>query len=64
MIWYANKAELTESELHVLIEVVKAIIGIVIFIFVVKHRKKQKKKEDEHRKKQQEHWDKQDEFKQ
>jgi hypothetical protein len=55
--WFANKANLTESELHVLIEVIKAVIAAVIAFFVIRHRKRQKKKEDEHRKKQVEHWE-------
>ena len=46
MIWYANKAELTESELHALIEIIKAIGALVVFIFVWIRRKKRLKKEE------------------
>lgn len=40
------KAELTESELHALMELIKAIVGLVIFIFIMKKRKKKKKEQE------------------
>jgi len=51
---FANKAELTESELHALIEIIKAIGALVVFIFVWIRRKKRLKKEEETKKKMEE----------
>jgi hypothetical protein len=48
---FANKAELTESELHALIEIIKAIGALVVFIFVMIRRKKRLKKEAADKKK-------------
>jgi len=48
---FANKATLTESELHALIEIIKAIGALVVFIFVLIRRKKRLKKEAEDKKK-------------
>lgn len=39
---------LSESELHILIEVIKAVTALVIFLIIWKKRKKEKKKIDEH----------------
>jgi len=50
MIWFANKASLTESELHILIEVIKAIGALVVFIILMVRRKKRMKKEAEEKK--------------
>jgi len=48
---FANKATLTESELHALIDIIKAIGALVVFIFVLIRRKKRLKKEAEDKKK-------------
>ncbi len=51
---FANKAELTESELHALIEIIKAVGALVVFIFVLIRRKKRLKKEAEDKRKMEE----------
>lgn len=51
---FANKAELTESELHALIEIIKAIGALVVFIIVMIRRKKRLKKEEATRRKMEE----------
>ena len=50
MILWANTSSLTESELHILIEVLKAIGALVVFIIVLVRRKKRMKKEAEEKK--------------
>jgi flagellar biosynthesis/type III secretory pathway M-ring protein FliF/YscJ len=41
-------AKLTESQLHILVEVVKAVVALIIFIIIWKKKKKDKKRIDNH----------------
>lgn len=41
-------SKMGESELHILIEVVKAIVALIIFIIVMKKRKKRQKAIDKY----------------
>jgi len=51
MILFANKADLSESEVHALIEIIKAVGALIVFIFVMIRRKKRLKKEEADKKK-------------
>lgn len=48
------KADLTESELHLLMEIIKAVVGIVIFLLVLKKRKQHRKEQEERERKERE----------
>ncbi len=50
MLIFANKSDMSESELHALIEIIKAVGALVVFIFVMIRRKKRLKKEAEDKK--------------
>lgn len=39
-----DKADLTESQLHALMEVIKAIIAAAVTFFIIRHRRKMERK--------------------
>jgi flagellar biosynthesis/type III secretory pathway M-ring protein FliF/YscJ len=42
------KSSLSDNEIHILIEVVKALLTLLVFLIIWKKRKKREKKIDEH----------------
>jgi len=47
-IYFFAKKELSENEIHILIEVVKALVTLLVFLIIWKRKKKREKKIDKH----------------
>ena len=47
-IYFFAKKELSENEIHILIEVVKALVTLLVFLIIWKRKKKREKIIDKH----------------